>query len=124
MQRHLLGISALLLLAIAAGMLLADSGEAARGTRTMFIGACVRVGMVLAAGWLAWPQLARLFARVSPIALIGLMTVAIVLAFRPKLLVILGPLLILVALLHVFGWFTKPASPARRSGERRKTRVD
>jgi hypothetical protein len=58
MSRHTLGVVALLLLIVGgiAAVQHPESGAA-------FSGACVRVGMVLGAAWLAWPQIASLWKK-------------------------------------------------------------
>ena len=58
MSRHTLGVVALSLLVIGGIAFLqhGDSGKA-------FSGACMRVGMVLGAAWLAWPQIASVWKK-------------------------------------------------------------
>jgi hypothetical protein len=88
MQRHLLGLSALVLLAIGAVTFgSSDSGVS---------GVCLRAGAVLATMWVAWPQL-----QAVPIWLIAVIGVALVVAMRhPKLLLAVVPLAIVLWLLR------------------------
>ena len=60
MRRTTLGILALLLLVV--GVIAALRGPA-DGSAAGFAGGAVRVGLVLGALWLAWPQLASLASR-------------------------------------------------------------
>jgi hypothetical protein len=64
------------------------------------LAACARVGLVMAAIWLAHPQLARL-----PAGLVeAVLAMGLIVALRPKLLLFVAPLLI--ALLVV--WSLRP----------------
>ncbi len=56
------------------------------------LGACVRIGTVMAAIWLAHPQLVRLPSWAPEVVVV----VAIVVALRPKLIVVALPLLLLL----------------------------
>jgi hypothetical protein len=58
MSRHTLGVVALLLLVVG-GFIAVQHPEGGAA----FSGACVRVGMVLGAAWLAWPQIASLWKK-------------------------------------------------------------
>lgn len=118
MHRHLLGVASLLLLVT--GSILFFTQSTAAGTFEMFIGACIRVGFVLAAVWLAWPQLSRLFSRISPVALGFVLLAVALLAWRPRLIVVIGPILALAGLLHLLGFFTKPAAERGRSKRERR----
>jgi hypothetical protein len=60
MRRKTLGIAAVLLLAV--GVVAALRGPE-DGSARGFAGGCIRVGLVLGALWLAWPQIQGIFAR-------------------------------------------------------------
>jgi hypothetical protein len=61
---------------------------------------CLRVGTLLLAIWLAYPQLHR----ISPIMLVSSLVGAIVVVCRPRLIVIVVPILVAI-------WFLRPRSP-------------
>ena len=75
-RRHILGTLALLLLLTAAyGWIAHRSAE--NETHRFIFSSCQRIGLVLGAAWLAYPQLARIASRASarfvvPLVLIGL----------------------------------------------------
>lgn len=60
MRRNSLGIAAVLLLAV--GMIATVRGPE-DGSARGFAGGCIRVGLVLGALWLAWPQIQAMFTR-------------------------------------------------------------
>lgn len=60
MRRKTLGIAAMLLLAV--GVIAALRGPE-DGSARGFAGGCIRVGLVLGALWLAWPQIQGMFTR-------------------------------------------------------------
>jgi hypothetical protein len=91
MRRALLGLLALVLLAT--GLI------AWGGANETISGTSLRLGIVLALVWLAWPQLRRL-----PVWIVAVVGVALVLAMRwPKLLWGLLPLAVLLWLLRPRG---------------------
>jgi hypothetical protein len=95
MQRHALGILALVLLTVG----IVGQGRLDAGAT----GTCLRVGGVLAILWLAWPQM-----RGVPLWLAGALGVALVLIMRwPRLLLAALPLAVLL-------WLLRPRAPRRR----------
>ncbi len=112
MRRHAAGILAFLLLATAGygfaryGLNADDSG--------FFWSSCWRIGLVLGAVWLAFPQLMRLTEHVSPAVLAVVGTIAAVVVVRPRTIVVLGPILLLLAILQFFGWLIKPPPKKNR----------
>ena len=97
LQRHLLGIIALGLLALGVYLHLTAGQEAIMGAS-----ACLRTGMLSAAIWLAWPKLQ--FLKAAPPWVWALLAiVAVVLVNRPKLLLIFAPFLIALATLYAMG---------------------
>ncbi len=91
MRRHILGILATAFLLLAAAVWLwSPAGHEA------LMGIALRVGAVLAAWWLAYPDLDRL-----PGWLLVLLPVVVLLVLRqPKLLLLLIPALIILALIR------------------------
>ena len=103
MRRHLVGILAILFLLGGVAFLIWP--PSAQYDQLSSI--CWHVGPILAALWLAYPDLCRLPGWV----LLALPVLAIVLVRWPKFLLMLIPLLIALAL---FNWFVKALSQPRR----------
>ena len=91
MHRPTLGVITLLLFAVALYCHLFQ-GEAG----TYVVGACVRVGAVLAALWLAHPQLKRM----PRWAVITLLVSLLIISWKPKVLLVALPVLALLLLLR------------------------
>ncbi len=96
MHRPTVGTVALVLLG-AAVALWARSPDWDR--EQVLLAACVRVGLVMGAIWLAHPQLVKLPTWLPNVMLV----VAIVVALKPKLIVIAVPLLLLLLWLRPRG---------------------
>jgi hypothetical protein len=111
MRRTVLGLAAIALLVSGFAMHLTLSDA----NWQMFGAACIRVGLVLLAVWLAYAQLERMAKTVSPLGLaVALLCLIICVASpKPKLIVYFLPVLALLAILHVAGWFTKPSPPGK-----------
>jgi hypothetical protein len=90
MNRTLLGLCAVMLLGTGGGMLLAGTDDS---TSTSFAAGCLRVGLVLAAMWLALPQLSRILTRTPRWLLVALGIGAVVIVVRPILALIVLPAL-------------------------------
>jgi len=91
MRRPAIGIIALLLLLAAAALWLWPVGEG----NDLYLGACVRVGAVMAVFWLAYEEVSRLPAWIwatVPVLLV-------ILAVKPKWLLIAVPVVLLMAIL-------------------------
>jgi hypothetical protein len=108
MRRHVLGILAVGLLLIAAygwityGM--ADS------EKNLFFSTCQRLGLVFGAVWMAYPQLARIAATTSPASarfVLAMSGIALIILVRPKSIVFLGPVMLLLAGLQFAGWLLR-----------------
>ena len=97
MNRTLLGLCALGLL-ILAGVTLARGTD--NSTTASFAAGCLRVGLVLAAMWLALPQINRILATTPRWLLVALGIGLVVIIVRPILALIVIPLLIA---LWIFG---------------------
>ena len=105
MQRPAIGIIALALLASGAGLYFGVGGSQA----LTWAAGCLRIGMVMAVTWLAYPQLSRL-----PLWFFGLLLACVVaVAFRPKL--ILAAVVILIA-----ATILRPRKPGRKSAKSSK----
>jgi hypothetical protein len=110
MQRVSLGLAALFLL-IAGGVIAIQQPEGG----AVFAGACVRVGMVLGALWLALPQVTRFWKQTPKWLLIAAGVALVVVVIHPMYALAAVPLL---ALLWFFGpklaaiWKRKPGTTA------------
>jgi hypothetical protein len=109
MHRTTVGITAAVLLSAAAVFAFwQPSGW--EGHQPMLSGACLRVGLVLGALWLAHPQLSRL-----PSWMFGVgAALAVVVALRPKLILLAVPLVVVL-------WLVKPRASRRNNTQRSAT---
>lgn len=99
MQRPAIGIIALVLLFTGAGLYFGVGGSQA----LTWAAGCLRIGMVMAVTWLAYPQLSRL-----PLWFFGLLLACVVaVALKPKLLIAAVVILIAAVIL-------RPRKPAKR----------
>lgn len=106
LQRHALGLFALLLLIAGfVGLGLYGVGES---RASMASSMCLRIGMVLGSIWLAFPQLLQLSGKASPWTVGTLVLFGGLLIARPKLIVVLGPLLLVMGVLYGIGWILNP----------------
>lgn len=114
-RRHAIGIlsGGLLLAALAIWLLVPPSA-----TASSLLSACVRLGMVLGALWLALPQVGELLTRYPPWLLIALLVFAVAVILQPKTLTFLLPLALVLAAFHFFGRFTRPWAQAGRARHR------
>ena len=94
MERHRVGILAIVLLAIGVGLEI--SGYSVGGYQ-QWAAACMRIGMLLAVMWLALPRMGLWSSKVF---LFGALSLVVVLAVRPKLFVFALILVIVVAVLR------------------------
>lgn len=98
-RRLTLGLAAIALLATGLPLSLMDSGS-------VLGAACIRVGLVTSAAWMAYDDLKKIAPWMLGAVLMGLAVVA----WRPKLVVIVVPVLIAF-------WFLRPRA-SRSPGER------
>jgi hypothetical protein len=123
MQRHGFGIFGLLFL-IAYGVLFFRYGFTDHEV-SMMAGICQRVGLVLCAIWLAWPQLLQITQRVPPWIFGCILLALLIVMIRPKAILILGPVVAGIFVLQFMGWLFKPLPrktrphPPSRTSDRR-----
>jgi hypothetical protein len=108
MQRHALGAIALV------SLILGIIGIAYYGVddsqTSLLSGMCLRIGLVLGALWLALPQFKRLSGSAPPWA-VGIVTLCLVIVIaRPRTIVVLGPILLVLGALVFIGWLVQPPS--------------
>lgn len=121
MRRLALGGLALLFLMGSAGIWL--SVGLRENTWQTAASICLRVGLVLGAGWLAYDQLQRAAAKTPPWLAGSVGLALLVLVFRPRALIYVLPVLAGLAFLQFLGWLFKPlpTTPnARRDRGRRR----
>ena len=87
MQRNLLGLIAICFLAVGVSIYFVNS---AMSVATGMMGSCIKIGCVLAALWLALPQMDQFFGT-TPLWKFGLGIAAVaIVAFQPWLLIYVG----------------------------------
>jgi uncharacterized membrane protein YvlD (DUF360 family) len=70
-------------------------------------GSLLRAGLTTGAFWLAFPQLTNFFSKYPP-KLVGAIVIGIAAAaWKPKLLALVLPLILLLVILHYCGFFLK-----------------
>jgi hypothetical protein len=111
MRRILIGILALLFLAAAGTIFMRGDYDESQ----FLMSVCMRVGLVLAAMWLAYEQVLKLGKRWPPWVwgVIGLSMLVIVV--RPNAILFVAPLIAGIAVLQFFGWLFKPLPNPRKS---------
>ncbi len=110
-NRTLVGLIALACLAT--GLVIGFVDEFAN----LWCGAFVRVGLIMAALWIALPSGDReaAWANVSPLSLIGVMAFAVMLAGRPRVFL---PLLVVFAVLWLILWPRRRRPPGSHPAKR------
>ncbi len=110
MRRHLLGILSLVLLAGAVyGLLRYGTAES---QASMLSSMCLRIGLVLGAIWLAFPQVRQLSGTMSPWMVAPFALLGIIVLARPRTAVVMVPIALALGVLAFVGWLLKP--PTRR----------
>lgn len=113
LQAVLLFIASIVLLAIGGYLTYTDQAMVAAS-------GCMRSGAVLFAVWLALPHLRQFRWTRSSWLLVGVGVCALVLAFRPKAMVIVGPILLLMGAVQFISWLFAPM-PGKKSGKRKES---
>ena len=106
MRRHTVGILALVLIAIGVFAM------AAGGIQSFATAACLRIGLVLGAFWLAFPQLQQMLSRFSFwVVVAGIVGIALLLVSKSSFVLI--PLAVAVAVLYFVGWYRRAQAPEK-----------
>lgn len=114
-RRRLLGIFAIGLLGSAGYMFLQQDDKSQ--FEVMLQASLLRGGLLVAAVWLAFPQLASLRAMLpTRMVVIGSLLVG-VLVVRPGLFVVVGPLMAIYGVSECVRWVFKPLPRRRRVGQ-------
>ncbi len=117
MRRTAVGIIALIMLAIAGYGFVRHGFQG--NEYSFFWNSSLRMGLVLGAAWLALPNLLEQKSDASPLALTLAAVIVIVLVVRPRAIVVLWPILLILGILQFFRWLAKPPPGKKR---RKKTR--
>lgn len=122
MQRYLLAVVTVVLLASGAWLYFQDSGSNA--SSSFYCGICVRAGLVCGALWLAFPQVVPLLAkRPSPFKLaIGFgMVMAIIV---PRYALLIGVLVAAIGVLQAVKWLFAPLETKKTQASELKDKKD
>lgn len=111
-RRHIMGLIGIACLAGGVGLLLAKGASDSQWS--MFASICIRIGLMLSAIWLAFPQVVGLAKRFPPWLLAACGFTAVAVAARPRMILYLGPIVVLIAFLQFVGWLFKPLPNPRR----------
>jgi hypothetical protein len=109
-RRRILGISALVLLAVSPALWF---GSPRAGTQALG-GMAFKAGLALGAAWLAFPQVTTLANKLSSRMKLGLVAGVAILLLRPRTFPLVAAGLAVLAVLEAAGWILKP--PNRSSG--------
>jgi hypothetical protein len=101
-RRHIMGSFGIAFLLGGLGLWLV------KGTGNQMAGVGVKVGLVLCAIWLAFPQVAELTKRVPSWLMAAIGISGLVVAARPRMILYLGPVVAAIAFLQFVGWLFKP----------------
>jgi len=110
-RRHIMGLFGIALLLAGVGLLFTKGASDSQWS--MFASICIRVGLMLGAIWLAFPQIIGLAKRFPPWLLATAGVTAFTIAAFPKRIVYLGPIVAAIAFLQFVGWLFKPLPTAK-----------
>jgi len=115
MRRTAVGIFALIFLGIAGyGFYVYGAND----DETAFLWAsCFRMGLVLGCFWFALPKLLEQKGTISPTALILAGTLLLVVAVRPRAILLLWPVVVILVVIQFFHWLVKPPPRKRKKSQ-------
>jgi hypothetical protein len=109
-RRHAIGVVALALLVSSVVLLLQYDENVGQVAGTT----CLRVGLTLAALWLAFPQVLTIASKYPPRLLAAILIGGLVVIIRPRSFPLVLLLVAAVGVMEVAGRFLRP--PSRKSG--------
>ncbi|MDA1050760.1 MAG: hypothetical protein O3C40_09810 [Planctomycetota bacterium] len=114
-RRHIMGLLGIIFLLSGVGLLVVKGASDSQWS--MYASICIRVGLMLSAIWLAFPQIEGLTKRFPSwlMATIGVM--AFIIAASPRRIVYLGPIVAAIAFLQFAGWLFKPLPNPKRQAK-------
>ena len=101
-RRLFLGVCSIVLIISAIVLLLQENQSS---TTRVTAGGCMRIGLLLGAIWLAWPQVADVTQNVPAWMGWTLLGSFVVVVSRPRLIVLVGPLVLTLIALNWAGKF-------------------
>jgi len=104
-RRHLLGVFGLLLCLTAFILWWFYNAD---GSMQMYLSICLRAGLVLLAIWLAFPQAVAILSRYPPWVIGMTVICGFLLVVRPRLIIIIGPLIAAMLIVQFVTWVFKP----------------
>ena len=119
MRRLALGCFSFLFLVAAAVQLYRDGIASAESS--MMASICLRVGLVLGATWLAYPQLRQVGQRVPPWFLGTVFLALIFVLIKPRAILAIAPILAAIAVLQYLAQLFKPPGPRNRPSSSQRT---
>lgn len=105
-RRHIMGSLGIAFLLGGLGLLIVKGTGDSQWS--MFASICMRVGLMLGAIWLAFPQVVALAKRFPPWLMATIAISGLVIAARPRMILYLGPVVAAIAFLQFVGWLFKP----------------
>jgi hypothetical protein len=112
MRRHLLGIIGIFL--ILAGLISSFVESGSVRDFGFIPSSCIRVGIVLAALWLAFPQILELSNRVPAWLFGAILLGCVVVAVRPRTIALIAPLIAALFGMHLMGLVLRSPLPKTR----------
>ncbi len=119
-RRHLMGLFGVAFLI--GGVVLIMVRGTGDSQWSMAASICIRVGLMLGAIWLAFPQIIGIAKRFPPWLMATVAVTGLVIAARPRMILYLGPVVAAIALLQFVGWLFKPL-PNPKAKRQSKTKA-
>ncbi|MBC8354494.1 MAG: hypothetical protein H8E66_21070 [Planctomycetes bacterium] len=105
-RRHIMGLFGIAFLVGGISLLLIKGTNDSQWS--MFASICMRVGLMLGAIWLAFPQVVGLAKRFPPWMMATVAVCGLIVAARREMIVYLAPVVAVIAFLQFVGWLFKP----------------
>ncbi len=118
-RRHIMGLLGIASLVGGVGLLLVKGASDSQWSMYASIG--IRVGLMLSAIWLAFPQVVGLAKRFPPWLMASVGIMALVIAASPKRIFQIAPIIAAIAFLQFVGWLFKPLPNTKAKRQTRST---